>query len=240
MTEWFEQWFGEAYLRLYRHRDDQEAAAAVSLIGNSVALTDTTVLDLACGPGRHLEQLRAAGARPIGFDLSMPLLSRARHRATPELTVVRGDMRILPFRRSSFDIVVNLFTSFGYFADDEQHSKVLRCVASTLKPNGTLIIDYFNATSLVANLVPHEEQQIGSQSVIIDRRLSDDGRFVLKDMHLLDDGHQFTERVRLFTPADLTSLLADANLQVFQRFGDYEGADLTDESPRTILLAKLT
>ena len=238
MTEWFEQWFGEAYLRLYRHRDDQDAAAAVSLIGNNVALADTTVLDLACGPGRHLERLRTAGAKAIGFDLSMPLLSRARHRATPELTVVRGDMRVLPFRHSSFDLVVNLFTSFGYFADDEQHSAVLRCVASTLKPNGTFVIDYFNATSLVANLVPHEEQQIGTQSVIIDRRLSDDGRFVHKDMHLIDDGHQFTERVRLFTPDELTNLLAAASLQVFERFGDYEGANLTEESPRTILLAK--
>lgn len=240
MTEWFEQWFGEAYLNLYRHRDDRDAAAAISLIGQHVPLTNATTLDLACGPGRHLERLRAAGARAVGFDLSVPLLSRARHRQAPPLAVVRGDMRLLPFRASSFDVVVNLFTSFGYFADDGQHARVLRCVADVLKTGGTFVLDYFNAPNLATTLVAHEEQQLGTQSVIIDRRISDDRRYVLKEMHLVHDGRHFRERVRLFSPEDLTNMLQEAGLQVFDQFGDYGGARLDKDSPRVILLARRT
>ena len=238
MTEWFEQWFGEEYLKLYPHRDEEDASAAVSLIGELVPLETRRVLDLACGPGRHAKLIRAAGGRVVGFDLSMPLLSRARHRMNPPLAVVRGDMRQLPFAAAVFDVVVNLFTSFGYFADDSQHRSVLRETKEVLVGGGRLVLDYFNSLSLVASLVGHEEREIGRQRVVIKRRLSDDARFVLKEMHLMDDGRQFVERVRLFMPDELEALVRGAGLEVERRFGDYDGSPLAEGSPRVIVFAK--
>ena len=238
MTEWFEQWFGEAYLKLYPHRDENDAADAVALIADFVPIQGARVLDLACGPGRHAKLLRQSGAQVVGFDLSMPLLSRARHRAAPPLNVVRGDMRCLPFQPGTFDIVVNLFTSFGYFAEDRQHQKVLQEVAAVLKSGGVLVLDYFNSLGLMEGLIEKEERAIGSQRVIIQRRFSDDRRFVLKEMHLMDDGRSFIERVRLFTPEELVTLISDAGMNVKQRFGDYDASPLTPESPRAILMAE--
>ncbi len=238
MTEWFEQWFAEEYLSLYRHRDEEEGAQAVALIAAQVPLVDRCVLDLACGPGRHTLQLRAAGANVVGFDLSMPLLSRARHRAHALQPVVRGDMRHLPFRTGAFDVVVNLFTSFGYFSDDDQHRLVLREVATTLKKGGIFILDYFNTIDLVRGLVAHEEREIGTQRVVIERRISEDGRFVLKEMNLMDDGRRFIERVRLFTPNDLENLITEAGLSIRSWFGDYNGGPLNERSPRALLVSE--
>ncbi|KPJ86849.1 MAG: hypothetical protein AMS18_15045 [Gemmatimonas sp. SG8_17] len=237
MTEWFEQWFGEEYLKLYPHRDEDDAAEAVALIMDNVRLEGARVLDLACGPGRHAIQLRSAGAWVVGFDLSLPLLSRARHRDRDPLHVVRGDMRYLPFVGGSFDVVVNLFTSFGYFSDDRQHGLVLTEVAGVLRPGGVLVLDYFNATDLMGSLVPHEKRAIGSQRVVIERRISDDGKYVLKEMHLLNDGRSFLERVRMFSVTELETLVSEAGLCVRKRYGDYSGGPLTAESPRVLMVA---
>ncbi len=238
MTEWFEQWFGEEYLRLYPHRDDEDADRLAALIERAVPLDGRRVLDLACGPGRHAAQFARRGANVVGFDLSMPLLSRAKHRPGPPLALVRGDMRRLPFRGATFDLVVNLFTSFGYFADDAQHLQAVRGAAEALRPGGRFVLDYLNADRVRATLVPHEEQQVGEQRVAIERRVSHDGRFVIKEMHLADDGRSFVERVRLFAQAELEAMVADAGLTIRARFGDYDGGGMAPDAPRVILVAE--
>jgi len=239
MTEWFEQWFGEAYLRLYRHRDDEDADRLVSLIGSVVTLDGRTVLDLGCGPGRHAAQFHRRGARVVGYDLSMPLLSRAHHRLpTGRLPAVRGDMRRLPFRTAAFDLTVNLFTSFGYFADDTQHRLVIAEAARALRPGGTFVLDYLNADDVRRTITPHEELQIGTQQVAIDRSITDSGRFVVKEIRLMDTGRSFIERVRLFTPAELESLVEAAGLSVNRRFGGYGGDGSAHPADRVILVAE--
>jgi SAM-dependent methyltransferase len=239
MTEWFEQWFGEAYLRLYEHRDDEDADHLTGLIGSVVPLAGCSVLDLGCGPGRHAAQFRRRGARVIGYDLSMPLLSRAHHRGSRDrLPVVRGDMRRLPFRTDAFDVAVNLFTSFGYFADDAQHRLVVQEAARTLHSGGTFVLDYLNADDVRRTLVPHEERQIGTQQVAIDRSITDSGRFVVKEIRLADTGRSVIERVRLFAPIELEALVSAAGLTVTHRFGGYGGDGQTEPGDRVILVAK--
>jgi SAM-dependent methyltransferase len=237
VTEWFEQWFGEEYLRLYPHRDDADAEAAVALIDRAIGLAGRLTLDLACGPGRHADRLAHAGARVVGFDLSHPLLSRARARVGDRVALVRGDMRWLPFGPERFDRIVNLFTSFGYFADDAQHGAVVRDAARLLRPGGWFVLDYFNAPAVRTTLVPREERKLGSgQYVVIERRVSPDERFVLKEMHLQHDGRSFVERVRLFEPDYLEWLFTDAGLRVEHRFGAYDGRPADPGAPRVILM----
>jgi SAM-dependent methyltransferase len=237
VTEWFEQWFGEEYLRLYPHRDDADAAAVVSLISGVVPLTGRRVLDLGCGPGRHAAQLTVSGARVTGFDLSPALLHRAQRRPERPAHLVRGDMRLLPFRPGTFDVVVNLFTSFGYFADDEQHHEVLAGSATLLAPEGVFVLDYLNAHRIRTELVPRESLATGTQSVVIERHITDDERYVVKEIHLMGEGRSFVERVRLFTPAELEELLDGAGLRVIHRYGDYHGGPLGNRAPRAIFVA---
>ena len=237
MAEWFEDWFGETYLEMYPHRDEQDAAAAVRLISESVPLRDARTLDLACGPGRHSNLLRGKAGKVFGLDLSAPLLQRARRDYSPPISVVRGDMRQLPFAGSSFDVVVNLFTSFGYFKTDNEHRAVLLEVARILSRGGWFVLDYLNAMRVKDDLVEHEELTMGGRRVSVSRWISEDGKYVFKNMDLVDEGRSYRERVRLFEHEDLELLLSDAGLNVRERYGSYQGDALADSSPRVLFLS---
>jgi len=238
LSEWFEQWFGNFYLEMYPHRDEKDATDAVNLIAATVPLAQIRVLDLACGPGRHSDLLRRSAGDAVGLDLSMLLLLRARESYSPPLPLVRGDMRYLPFTTSSFELVVNLFTSFGYFETDAEHEMVLQEVARVLKRGGRFVLDYLNASRVQANLVKREERTFGGRRVAINRRISDDGRFVFKEMDLIDEGRRFVERVRLFSAHELERLLVGAGFSVQERFGSYDGDSLTADSPRVLLFSE--
>ncbi|HET9709419.1 MAG TPA: methyltransferase domain-containing protein [Gemmatimonadales bacterium] len=238
MTEWFEQWFGEEYHVLYPHRDDADAQRAVALIRRVAPWAPgDTVLDLACGAGPHAAELERAGARVVGLDLSPAMLLRAQRRVRAPL--VRGDMRALPFRSGRFALVVNLFTSFGYFRSDQEHGAVMRQVAEVLAPGGRFVIDFLNADQVRRTLRRDSEQiQQGGGSALVKRRFSEEGLYVVKEIELRAEHRSFQERVRLFTPVELEGLLTASGLEVVGRYGDYDGGPLGVDSLRTILVAR--
>jgi len=238
MTEWYERWFGEEYLRLYPHRNEEDARQAIDLVAAHVPLDAGRVLDLGCGPGRHTAHLSRRGASVVGLDLSRTLLRRARELRVPAIGFVRGDMRYLPFGAGTFGVVVNLFTSFGYFANDAEHAEVLAEVAVTLGAGGTFVLDYLHAPAVRRGLVAKEEMTVGTERVVVERRISPDDRFVIKDLHLKTG--VFQERVRLFTPEELERMLSRAGFRVTHRFGAYDGRGLNGESPRAILISQRT
>lgn len=235
-ADWFEEWFGADYLHIYQHRDETEAERAIELIATNLAgRRIDTVLDLACGAGRHTRVLRERWWT-VGLDLSMSLLKLARMES-PDSPYVRADMRELPFADESFDLVVNLFTSFGYFDDDSEHVRVLSCVCSSMKPGGTLVIDFLNASQVRRELVPYDERVENGITIEQRRAISPDDRFVEKTIRLRERGKEYIERVRLLSPGDLQRMLIASGFEVVKLFGDYGGTDWSEDSPRTILFA---
>ena len=236
MSEWFESWFGEEYVALYPHRNEAEAERAVALIARTLGTRRVRlVLDLACGSGRHARYL---GQRwwTSGVDLSETLLGIAHRNGIPA-RLVRADIRELPYRESCFDLVVNLFTSFGYFETDAEHERVIQDIRRVMTAGGTFVLDFFNARQVEEKLVPYDERSIAGLSVAQRRKITDDGRFVVKHISIREDGRQFVERVRLFSQRDLVSMLDRAGFRVETSYGDYDGGPLTETSPRVILFA---
>jgi SAM-dependent methyltransferase len=236
--DWFEDWFGEEYLALYEHRDHHEARAVAALIAERMGEAgDAPVLDLACGAGRHQRTLCERGWWTVGLDLSPSLLraARAQDRTAP---LVRADMRELPFADACFALVVNLFTSFGYFRDDAQHLRVLADVARVVRPGGWFVLDYLHAEQVRRSLVPRDERVVGTLTVEQEREISADGRFVRKTITIGDLGRTFVERVRLFEPAELVALCTEAGFVVHSVLGDYDGSPLRPDAPRTIVFAR--
>jgi SAM-dependent methyltransferase len=239
VSEWFERWFGEDYLRAYAHRDDEDAERLVGLLDVlGVAAAGQRVLDLACGPGRHAASLGRRGARVVGLDLSPALLAAAREAGAERL--VRADMRGLPFRAGAFDAVLNLFTSFGYFEEDAEHAAVLRDVARVLRPGGRFVLDYLNAPAVRSGLVAHDERTIGATTLVQQRWLSPDGRFVYKRIQVGGGRPAFTERVRLYERAELEAMMTAQGLRPVRAAGDYDRGGHSAVSARLILLGERT
>ena len=235
---WFKHWFNEDYLELYPHRDEAEAQRCISLIRSTLPWQDGwRALDVACGAGRHARALELAGALTFGVDLSMPLLQIARQVSGARL--VRSDMRALPVRRGSMDLVVNLFTSFGYFETDREHRVALDEMCGALRSSGWFVIDYLNAPRVRDTLIPLEHALLGGVHAEVTRTVEEEGTVVVKRI-VTEDGRRFRERVRLFSPADLSTMLADSGVVVRHRFGDYDGSPLGASAPRAILMGERT
>lgn len=236
MGEWFEEWFGEEYLELYPHRDETDAERLIALVGRIVPLgAGARVLDICCGAGRHARAFTDRGHWTVGIDLSRHLLQRAQLVAGTPL--VRGDVRQLPFRPGSFDLAVNLFTSFGYFETDEEHRAALAEMLAPVKRGGWFVIDFLNADLVCEGLVPSETMTTAAGPVTVERWLQDEGRFVFKAI-TTPDGRQFMERVRLLRRDELIGMLTAAGGTVIHEFGSYDGAPAAPGQPRVILFVR--
>ena len=234
---WYADWFNHNYLELYAHRDDREARSLADLLSARLPHVERgTTLDLCCGAGRHVKFLNE-WQPTIGLDLSPWLLDVART-ANPGSPLVRADMQRLPFRDAAFTLVVNLFTSFGYFLDDAHNADVLREVSRVTALGGWLVLDFLNASRVRHTVVPFARTQVASTWIREQREVSGDGRYVRKTITLESTGETFTERVRLFEPGDFDVMLADCGFRVADVCGDYDGQPLSASSPRAIFFAR--
>lgn len=237
-VNWFDAGCTSEYLAVYPHRDRTDARSMANLIRSSVTCeAGSPALDVGCGVGRHRPFL-SRFQWTVGIDLSAPLLGIARAR-DQDSVLVRADMRRLPFRSRSFALVVNLFTSFGYFDDDREHRRVIAEIARVTRPGGWFILDFLNARRVRTTLVPFDSRCVGGRVLEQTRDISSDGRYVRKAIRFADSGNVFRERVRLFEPADLVSMLTDCGFVVVDAFGDYRRNPITAESPRNILVSRL-
>lgn len=240
-TDWFREWFGEAYLALYPHRDEKEAAAGVRLFRERADPgAGARVLDLACGAGRHVARLVEAGYSAVGMDLSAALLEEAASRRGLRDRLVRGDMRTLPFGDARFEAVVSFFTSFGYFTTREEDVEVVREIRRVLVPGGRFLIDYLNARRVRDRLVPRSESEAEGRRVVQTRWL--EGDKVVKRIEIHEPGVErpetYFERVRLYEPEGLAGLLGRHGLRVEERFGSYDGAPAGADAPRCLLVGR--
>lgn len=236
--EWFRDWFGEEYLELYPHRDEAEAARAVHLYIETAPPRTGVVLDLACGAGRHLRELSAAGIVVVGLDLSRVLLAEARE-ASPDAHLIRADMRRLPFRDAAFGGITSFFTSFGYFRTRAEDLTVLREARRVLEAGGTFMLDFFNARQVRDTLVPRDERKIGNRLVTQTREIVGDTVVKRIEVHSGERSsaaRRFEERVRLYGPAELDRMLSHAGLRITARFGDYSGCRFDAAAERLILV----
>ncbi len=242
MRPWYLSAFDDGYLERYAHRDAAEAERQIAaLAGAGYLRAGERVLDLCCGAGRHLAPLLARGLLPVGADLSAALLCAAAQSGAA-LRLCRADMRRLPFRAASFDAVLQLFTSFGYFRDDADHRLVLAEVARVARPGARYVLDLMNAERELRTLVPLSTRQRGDGAVIEEQRWFDARalRIEKRVRETLADGarRERTESVRVFALEEISRWLDEAGFDVTAVQGDCDGAAYdAASSPRMVLVA---
>jgi SAM-dependent methyltransferase len=240
--KWYEAWFDrDEYKVVYGHRNEDEATRLLNLIERTATpRPGSRILDMGCGRGRHALQLAGRGFSVTGVDLSPRSIETARElRDSRGLSVdfQVGDMRD-QVCDGCFDIVVNLFTAFGYFEDEHEHVRALAAMSGSLTVNGWMIQDFMNAENVQRSLVAEDHRTSGDFE-IVQRRSIANGR-INKTIQLTgpQGAHTFNESVRLLRLEELDRMYRSVGLLMTHVFGDYDGGPLTPESPRLLMFAR--
>jgi SAM-dependent methyltransferase len=238
--EWFESWFDTSYYHtLYKHRDFDEAERFIKNLLDYLNLPDDAIcLDLACGKGRHSIFLNKNGLNVTGLDLSANSISEAKPFENDRLTFDVHDMREV-YKESSYDIIFNLFTSFGYFDNHSDNLKVLKSMHEMLKPGGLVVIDFMNVHKTIRHLVESESKEIDGIMFNIER--SYDGEHIFKNIAFEDNGksYEYQERVQAINRSTFLELFKETDFEVLDTFGNFslEPFDL-ESADRLIFIGK--
>ena len=243
--EWFED---EAFWReLYPYMFPPERiSAAPTQVEQVLALARTSsgaVLDLCCGPGRHAEEFARRGFTVTGVDRSPFLLERARERtAESGVTVewVQEDMRRFE-RTAAFNLVCNLFTSFGYFEREEEDLEVLRHVHQSLKPGGVLVLEMLGKERLARVYQNAVSSEFPDGALLLQRHeVRSDWSRIRNEWMLLKDGRYRTFHFEhtIYSGRELKERLLASGFAEVRLFGDLEGAPYGVDATRLVAVAR--
>jgi SAM-dependent methyltransferase len=237
-----EQWlrfFEEAYFPLYApFLPSEKTAQEVEDLLRLLRLpSGSAILDLGCGYGRHALPLAQQGYQVTGLDKSGHLLRLAQQSGFDAQRVpvrwMHGDMRDIPFT-NEFDAVLCLFSSFGYFEEEEENLRVLYQVQRALKPGGLLLMDLVSQLRLIRHFSPSGITRYKNGLLVLEERHFDllRSRNNVRVTLLHPDGKQqeYCHSIRLYTPMELGSLCARVGLPVQGYYGGLDGRPLTLES----------
>ena len=236
---WFASWFDTPYYHiLYKERNDHEAQVFMDNITNYLNLPENAkVLDLACGKGRHSIYLNQLGYEVVGADLSENSIAEANKSENETLKFQVHDMR--ETFDDKFDAIFNLFTSFGYFENDEDNLTTLKAMKESLTEYGFAVIDFMNVNQVIDNLVPEEVKNVENIDFHIKRYVSDGHIYKEIDFEDQDQKFHFTEKVKALTLQDFEAMMEEAGIYLLDIFGDYKLKRFhKTESERLIMIFK--
>lgn len=238
-TDWFSSWFNTPFYHiLYKNRNDEDAQFFMRNITSFLNLPKTYhIADLPCGKGRHSVYLNSLGYKVTGADLSENSIIHAKQFENDSLNFEVWDMR-KPFE-NTYNAIFNLFTSFGYFEDDNEDLLILENMKNGLKEDGTIVLDFLNVEKVKSNLVKEETKLVDDINFHIKREIKDG--FIQKHISFTADEKQynFTEKVKFLNLEKMQSYFEKAGLKIEHIFGNYALEPFNKEtSDRLILIAK--
>ncbi|MEO8513319.1 MAG: class I SAM-dependent methyltransferase [Ignavibacteria bacterium] len=250
---WYKKWFStKDYLELYKHRNSRDAAQIAGLITKTLKIPKgSKVLDLACGNGRHSLYFAKKGLDVLGIDLSEYLIGEAKKKLNTDYKKYKDnlhfeirDMRNIA-HTNEFDLVVNLFSSFGYFEKDSENFKVINSISKSLKKGGYFFFDFLNGDYLRKHLKPFDVSIRNHKVVLQVREIK--GNAVYKSIVITGNNPKgrtpkvckFHEMIKLYNLPDFRKVFAKNGLSIIKTFGDYTGSKFNvKSSQRLIILAQ--
>jgi len=203
------------------------------------------LLDLGCGPGRFVVPFAQAGFTVTGVDRTPFLLDKARAYAAAEqvsVEFVQEDMRAF-VRPGAFDLIVNLFTTFGYFADPRDNAKVLDNVFASLKPGGVFVLDTMGKEVLARIFAPAGANTLDNGGVMFQRRaIVDDWSQIENAWTVVREGTAHTLRSRhwLYSGQEMRRMLLDPGFARVDLYGNLDGDEYGVEARQLVAVAYKT
>jgi len=246
MTDWFAQphFWERVYPLMFSAERDERAHEEVANLLELTGIWSGRALDLCCGPGRHSVPLAKAGFDVTGLDISDFLLERARTRAEAskvEIDWVHEDMRNYAMPEG-FDLVINLYTSFGYFAQQSDDMKVLRNIASSLTDKGAVVLDVAGKEALAGQLPLDRQPTVERDgSLLIERvEVVDDwSRAKVQWMFIRGDHvERFDFEHTLYSGRELRELMNWAGLSDVTLYGGLDGRPYGPGAERLVAVGR--
>jgi ubiquinone/menaquinone biosynthesis C-methylase UbiE len=239
-----------------KHRTlSERTTREVNFLWNYLGLTpETHLLDCPCGYGRHSINLAMMGAKVTGVDINADFLKRAREAmerlgiSSSRLQFRQGDMRDTRLETASFEAVINMFTSFGFFDSDADNKQVIREYSRVLKTGGSLLIHLdYNPIKLEKGRWYDENHQRtlknGARLIVVEdynsktKLISGYWKIVSPDPGVPDKKLYYN--LRVYSPQDLYEILTNCGFTDIQILGNLEEPteSLNEHSLETVIKA---
>jgi SAM-dependent methyltransferase len=240
---WEEVFDPEDYIYFYEDLlNDEMTQIEVDFIRRELDLKEPKkILDMACGYGRHANRLALLGHDVTGLDINEKFLDMARkdaERLGVKVNYILKDIRNMDYNEE-FDVIISMFTSFGYY-EDEENFKILENTARSLKKGGKFLLDISNRDFILRNFLPY---------IVIEK----DGNYMI-DFNFIDitEGRIYAKRIiirdgrvkekpffiRVYTPTEIKLLLEMVGLKVIKFLGGYDSSPLSVHSRRMIVISE--
>jgi SAM-dependent methyltransferase len=224
----------------------QRIANASFEVSQVLALVDiprkAKILDLCCGTGRHSLELARRGYKVTGVDRTREYLEQAGEQAAKEglkVDFIQEDMKI--FRQpDTFDLVINLFTSFGFFEDQADDRKMIDNIFCSLKPGGTLVMDLSGKEVLARDFRERDWREVEGVFWLEERKVASDWGSIQSRWIMFKDDRRYenTINLRLYSAAELTGLLRASGFSSASAYGDLDGSPYDNRARRLVVVSK--
>ncbi len=219
----------------------EQCSSLIELIGGAGG----SVLDLGSGPGRFSIPLAEQGCQVTALDISPSLIADGQRRAAEagvEIDWVQGDMR--HFERSGqYDLIVSLWTSFGYFDSEDDDLAVLVHCHDNLKPGGQLLIDTTGKEYVCRHIQPVHLTEYDDGRLLIERPVLTHQMSRYSNEWLLIDGDRVDRAEwhhNLYTASELRQRVESAGFDEIEIYGSLSGEAYDLDAERLVVLARRT
>lgn len=200
------------------------------------------ILDLACGPGRHSLEFARRGFEVVGVDRTATFVEQAREEAAHHglnATFVLGDMRDY-CAPDSFDVIVNLFGSFGYFEKTDDDRQVVRNMHASLRAGGRFLIETAGKEIVAGHFREREWSEVGDLLVLSEKKASPHWRRIETRWIVIQGAQRFEHRVsvRSYSAVELSSLLLECGFGDVWVYGSLDGTEYDQTAQRLVVVGQ--
>lgn len=244
MKNWFENetFWSDMYPYMFNLDRLEDEGLQIEQVIKLTGKRDGAVLDLCCGPGRHAVVFAKKGFKVTGVDRTPFLLEKAMKRAEEhevEIEFVHEDMRSF-IRKEAFDLIVNMYTSFGYFDSPGEDLQVLQNMHENLKPEGKMIMDVVGKETLARIYQPTHSEYFPDGALLVQRNeIIDSWMRVKSEWILVKDNKSISHTfyLNIYSARELHDLFLQAGFSKVQIYGALNGEKYGLKASRLIIVA---
>ena len=228
---------------LFNQQRQSRAGSEVDKIEKLLQIEEhARILDLCCGNGRHSLALSQRGFDVVGIDRTAAYIEDARSEAEKrglDVAFVTGDMRehCAP---GKFDIVLNLFSSFGYFEDPDDDRRVVENVHASLRPGGLFLIETQGKEILARGFRERDWSEEGDLLILSEKKVSHNWGRIETRWIVIRGTKRIEHRVsvRSYSAVELSSLLASCDFGPVRVYGSLDGTEYDQAAQRLVVVGR--